>query len=314
MAAPTILVTAPRACEAIDVYREALESRGWRLLVHPPAERHDEASLLVLVPGVEALICGDDKVTDRVLAAAPTLRVIAKWGTGLDSIDRAAAQRRGVEVCNTPDAFSEPVADSVMAYLLDFARRPGEMTAAMRAGRWHRQPLVALNELTLGIVGFGHIGKAVARRAAAFGMRVLAHDIRPIDDDARLLGARVTALDDLLAWSACITLHADLRPENRHVIDAAALARLRPTALLVNTARGALVDEQALAAAIASGRIAGAALDVFEDEPLPASSPLRALDHVHLAPHNSNSSPAAAARVHANTIRHVIRVLGPVAS
>ncbi len=314
MAASTILVTAPRACEAIDLYREALEPRGWRLLIHPPVERHDEASLLVLVPEVDGLICGDDKVTDRVLAAAPALRVIAKWGTGLDSIDRVAAQRRGVEVCNTPDAFSEPVADSVMAYLLDFARRPGEMTARMRTGHWQRQPLVALHELTLGIVGFGHIGQAVARRAAAFGMRLLVHDVRPCDDDAQLFGARVTSLNDLLASSDCITLHADLRPENRHLIDAAAFSRMRPNAVLVNTARGALIDEQALATSVASGRIAGAALDVFEDEPLPASSPLRALHNVHLAPHNSNSSPAAAARVHANTIRHVIRVLGPVAS
>lgn len=314
MAAPTILVTAPRACQAIGVYREALEPRGWRLAVHPSAERHDEAALLPLVGDADALICGDDQVTDRVLGAAPRLKVIAKWGTGLDSIDRVAAERRGVEVCNTPDAFSEPVADSVFAYLLLFARRPDVMTAAMRAGRWERVPLVALHELTLGIIGFGHIGQAVARRAAAFRMTVLAYDVRPIDEEAGRLGARVAGLAELLAESDCVTLHADSRPDNRHLIDTAALALMRPTALLVNTARGALIDESALAAALAAGRLAGAALDVFEDEPLPASSVLRALPNVHLAPHNSNSSPSAAARVHASTIGHVVRVLGVVTS
>lgn len=314
MIAPTILITAPRACQAVGVYREAFDPRGWRVVAQPPAERHDEAALLPLAAGADALICGDDQVTDRLLAAAPRLKVIAKWGTGLDSIDRAAAQRRGVEVCNTPNAFSDPVADSVLAYLLLFARQPDVMTAAMRAGRWERVPLLALAELTLGIVGFGDIGQAVARRASAFRMRVLACDVRPIGDEARRLGVYVTELDELLAVSDFVTLHADSRPDNRHLIDAVALSRMRSTAVLVNTARGALVDEAALAAALAGGRLAGAALDVFEDEPLPASSILRRLPNVHLAPHNSNSSPAAAARVHANTIAHVVRVLGAVTS
>ncbi|WP_291982173.1 phosphoglycerate dehydrogenase [Luteitalea sp.] len=308
-ATSTVLVTAPRACQSIDSYRAAFEPRGWRLVLHPPVERHDEEALLPLVTDADALICGDDQVTDRVLAVAPRLKIIAKWGTGIDSIDLDAARRRGVVVANTPDAFSAPVADSVLAYLLLFARRPDAMTADVRAGRWHRLPLVALNELTLGIVGFGNIGRAVACRAAAFGMSLLAHDRCSIEDEAARYGARVTTLEELLASSDCVTLHANSRPDNRHLINKAALALMKPTAILVNTARGALVDEQALISALVTGRLAGAALDVFDDEPLSPGSPLTTLPNVYLAPHNSNSSPAAAARVHANTIGHVVRVL-----
>ena len=308
-----VLITAPRACQAIGLYREAMEPAGCRLLVHPPVERHDEDDLLPLVGDVDAMVCGDDRISARVLDAASRLRVVAKWGTGLDSIDREAARQRGVQVCNTADAFSEPVADSVLGYLLLFARRLDVMNADVRAGRWTHLPLVSLRECTLGIIGFGHIGRAVARRAAAFGMRTLANDVRPIADAAGL-AIEVATLDDLLANSDFITLHADLRRDNRHLIDASRLRQMRPSAVLVNTARGALVDERALADAIGAGRLAGAALDVFEDEPLPAASPLRALPNVFLAPHNSNSSPLAAQRVHANTISHVLRALGAVPS
>jgi D-3-phosphoglycerate dehydrogenase len=217
-------------------------------------------------------------------------------------------------VCSTPDAFSEPVADSVLGYVLLFARRLDTMTTDMREGRWVRQPLRSLRECTLGIIGFGHIGRAVARRAAAFGMTMLVHDLRPVESEAAAADARVTDLDDLLRHADFVTLHVDLRPGNRHLIDEARLALMKPSAVLVNTARGALVDEAALAAALADARLAGAALDVFEDEPLPIDSPLRRLPNVYLAPHNSNSSPSAAQRVHANTIRNVLRELGALQS
>ena len=305
-----ILVTAPRACAASDLYRAALEPRGCRLTMRPSDERHVEADLLPLVADIDAMICGDDEVTRRVLEAAPRLRMIAKWGTGIDSIDRNAALERGVQVCNTPDAFSEPVADTVLAYLLLFARQPVEMTEDMRAGRWVHRPLVALHECTLGLVGFGHIGRAVARRAAAFRMPMVTYDVRPIADEASSLGVRVTGLDELLTQSDFVSLHADSRFDNRHLIDARRLRLMRPSAVLVNTARGALVDEDALADALREGRLAGAALDVFDQEPLSAASPLRSLSNVHLAPHNSNSSPFAAASVHASTIGHVLRGIG----
>lgn len=306
----TVLVTAPRAYQVIDRYREQLGAAGCTVTAHRSNERLEEDELLPLIGDADAIVCGDDRITGRVLNGAPHLKVIAKWGTGIDSIDRDAAARRGIAVCNTADAFSDPVADSVLGYVLMFARELDRMTADMRAGSWSRRPLRSLAESTLGIVGCGNIGRAVARRAAAFHMRILACEVHPMATAAAAeLGVTPASLERVLAESDFVTLHADLRPENRHLINAGRLALMRPSAILINTARGPLVDEAALAAAIESGRIAGAALDVFEHEPLPASSPLRHLPNVHLAPHNANSSAAAAERVHANTIRMVLQTL-----
>jgi D-3-phosphoglycerate dehydrogenase len=310
MTRPLVLVTAPRAVEQADRYRSALGEAGFDTQVWPTVERLSEEELLPLVGGIDAIICGDDRITSRVLDGATRLKVIAKWGTGIDSIDVADARRRGIPVRNTPGAFSEPVADTVLGYMLLFTRRLDRMDSDMHAGRWQRVPLRALGDCTLGIVGFGDIGRAVARRASAFGMRIVATSLdEPAPDVLRALGVRMVSLDELLAESDIVTLHAGLTPESRHLMNAARFARMKPGACLVNTARGPLVDEAALCAALASGRMGGAALDVFEDEPLPADSPLRRHPNVYLAPHNANSSPSAAERVHANTIRHVLEVL-----
>ncbi|MGH7467770.1 MAG: phosphoglycerate dehydrogenase [Longimicrobiales bacterium] len=306
-----VLVSAPRALPVIDRYQSELEPRGCALKVQPVVERLEEAELLPLVGDVDGIICGDDRITARVLAAAPRLRVIAKWGTGIDSIDVAEAARRGVVVRNTPNAFSEPVADTVLGYILMFARQLDLMTTDMRAGLWQRRQLTSLGERTLGIIGFGSCGRAVARRAAAFGMRILAYDVRPLSDAPGERG-QVTQvpLDTLLAEADFVTLHADLNPGSHHLLDGPRLQLLKRTAFLVNTSRGALIDEAALVEALRNGRPAGAALDVFEEEPLPADSPLRDFANVQLAPHSANSSPAAAERVHANTIHNILQVLG----
>ena len=305
-----ILITASRACQAIETYREALEPAGCRLFVHPPAiERHAEEQLLPLVSTIDGIVCGDDRITDRVFEAAPRLRVVAKWGTGIDGIDLEAAKRRGVFVCNTPGAFTEPVADSVLAYLLLFARRPDTMAHDMREGRWTHLPLVSLGERTLGLVGFGDIARAVARRASAFGMPVLTCDVRPIDVDAAALGVEVVSLNELLTRSDFVSLHVNLSPGTRGLMNASRIGLMKPTAVLVNTSRGALVDERALVAVLESGRLGGAALDVFEEEPLAEDSPLRRMTNVYLAPHNANSSRAAAERVHVNCISNVLKVL-----
>jgi D-3-phosphoglycerate dehydrogenase len=305
-----VLVTAPRACQARERYVNALVPAGCSVEFVLPAERLEEEALLPLVADVDGMVCGDDRITARVLDGAPRLKVIAKWGTGIDSIDLEGARQRGVRVCNTPNAFSQPVADSVLGYVLLFARELDRMSEATRAGGWTRAPLRALNECTLGIVGLGNIGRAVARRAVAFGMRILAHDIRPVTDaEADSLGVTVVTLEQLLADSDFVSLHADLRPDSRHLIDAHRLAAMRSSAVLINTARGGLVDERALVDALERRAIAGAALDVFEHEPLPPASPLRKLPMVYLAPHNANASAAAAERVHENTIRNLLQTL-----
>lgn len=305
-----ILVTAPRAQLAIERYRRELGAAGCDVLVRPTIERLTEDDLLPLVGEIDGIICGDDQITNRVLDAAPRLRVISKWGTGVDSIDVASAKRRGITVCNTPGAFSDPVADTVLGYMLIFARRLDRMADNMRTGLWQRLPLVSLGECTLGIVGLGNSGRAVARRATAFGMRILGYDVQPPPEAvAGELGVRMVSLETLLTDSDFVTLHADLRADNSQLIDATCLALMRRTAVLINTARGGLVDEGALVDALRQGRIAGAALDVFEDEPLPPMSPLRSLPNVYLAPHNANASPTAAERVHASSIRNLLSVL-----
>ncbi len=305
-----VLVTAPRAQSVIERYEQELGLAGCELVVRCPAERLEEDDLLPLVGDVDGIICGDDRLTKRVLDAAPRLRAISKWGTGIDSIDLAEARRRGISVSNSPGAFSEPVADTVMGYVLLFARQPDRMADDMRAGRWQRRSLRALQECTLGIIGCGNSGRAVARRASAFGMRTLAYDVRqPEAEVVRALGLAMVPLDALLRDSDFVTLHADLRLDNQHLIDASRLALMKPSAVLINTARGGLVDEAALVAALRDRRIAGAALDVFEIEPLPETSPLRSLPNVYLSPHNANASALAAERVHTNSIRNLLQAL-----
>ena len=181
----------------------------------------------------------------------------------------------------------------------------------MKAGKWEKIPGFSLSEATLGVIGVGNVGKAVLRRARTFGMRLLGNDIQPIAPDFVLEnGVEMTTLEDLLQRADFVSLNADLNPTSYHIINERTLALMRPNAVLINTARGPLVDEAALIAALEAGRIGGAALDVFEVEPLPLTSPLLRMDNVMLAPHNSNSSPAAWERVHLSTIRNLLEGLG----
>ena len=307
-----VLISAPYMLAVIDRFRGRFERLGIALSLAEVRERLEEHELLPLVGDIDGTICGDDRFTARVLeVATPRLRVISKWGTGIDSIDLEAARRLGVRVCNTPGAFTNPVADNVLAYVLAFARRIPWATASMRDGEWAKLPSIALNEVTLGIVGVGRIGSAVARRARAFGVRLLGNDIAPIPPQLiQETGLLPTSLDDLLAQADFVSLNCDLNSTSRHLIGPAQLAKLKPGAVLINTARGPIMDERALISALVERRLGGVALDVFEDEPLPADSPLRKMDNALLAAHNSNSSPRAWELVHENTIRNLIEGLG----
>jgi D-3-phosphoglycerate dehydrogenase len=272
----------------------------------------EEEDLLAYAGGFDGTICGDDRYSPRVIEAClPRLKVISKWGTGIDSIDKEFAEKNGVMVGNTPNAFTLPVADTIMGYILAFARRGPWMDAAMKKGAWQKLPGKSLSECTLGVIGVGNIGKALLRRAAPFGMRLLGNDIIEIDPAFLAeTGVTMTALEDLLAQADYVSLNADLNPTSEHIINADTLAKMKAEAVLINSARGPLVDEAALIEALQKGVIAGAALDVFEHEPLPADSPLKGMDNVMLAPHNANSSPAAWEKVHWNTIRNLLVGLG----
>jgi D-3-phosphoglycerate dehydrogenase len=239
------------------------------------------------------------------------LKVISKWGTGIDSIDAAACNRLGIKLYRTPNAFTLPVADTVMGYLLAFARRQPWIDKAMKAGKWEKLTGRALSECTLGVIGVGAIGKAVIRRARSFGMKILGNDIVEVDHVfLGETGVEMTTLDALLSTSDFVSVNCDLNPTSFHLINARTLRLMQPTAVLINTARGPVVDEAALITALNEGTVGGAALDVFEVEPLPLDSPLRKMDSVMLAPHNSNSSPVAWERVHWNTIRNLLEGLG----
>ncbi len=309
---PTILFSAPYMLSCLDRFRPVLERYGLDLITPEVHERLEEADLLKYAGQFDGALCGDDFYSARVLSACvPRLKVISKWGTGIDSIDSAACQRLGVKLCRTPNAFTLPVADSVMGYLLAFARCQPWMDRGMKAGVWKKFPGKALHECTLGVIGVGTIGKTVIRRARAFGMKLLGNDIVAIDHVfIAETGLEMTTLDDLLARADFVSLNCDLNPTSRNLINARALGLMRSNAILVNTARGPIVDEKALAEVLKMGTIGGAALDVFEAEPLPADSPLKQLDNVMLAPHNANSSPAAWERVNWNTIKNLVEGLG----
>jgi len=308
----TVLLTAPYMIPFADRFRPVFEHYGIELIVPTVHERMSEDELLAYAGQFDGTVCGDDRYTERVLQRClPRLKVISKWGTGIDSIDKTAAERLGIQVRNTPNAFTLPVADSVMAYMLAFARRQPWMDREMKAGRWEKIPGRSLSECTLGVIGVGNIGKAVIRRARSFGMKLLGNDIIPIAPDFVVENnVEMTSLEDLLSRADFVSLNADLNPTSRHLINAETLRKMKPGAVLINTARGPLVDEPALAAALQSGQIAGAALDVFEVEPLPHDSPLMKMDNVMLAPHNTNSSPSAWERVHWSTIRNLLESLG----
>ena len=305
-----VLISAPYAMPVINVYRKRLETENCDIIVAEVNERLEEHELLPIVSDVDGIICGDDRITARVIEAAPRLKVISKWGTGIDSIDVEAAARRNVKVCNTTNAFSEPVADTVLAYILLFARQVARMNADLRANRWQKPQLFSLREKTLGVVGVGNCGKAVVRRAAAFGMRVLGNDIVQISPEfLHSAGIEMVSFPALLEQADFVTVHTTLNPTSFHLFNDGAFQQMKPGAYLINTSRGAVVEEAALVRALDTRKIAGAALDVFEVEPLPFGSRLRQFDNCWLSPHNANSSPMYADRVHENTIRNLLNEL-----
>ena len=262
----------------------------------------DEGEMVELVRGCAGLIVGVDPVTRQVLEAGP-LRVVVKYGSGMDNIDVEAARALDVQVSSTPGANARSVAELAIALLLALARNVASHDRGVRAGSWRRVTGVELAGKQLGIVGYGAIGREVARIARGLDMNVVAHD--PLIDEAEV---RLVDLDALYAESDAVTLHLPLTEETRGLVGARELAAMRPTAFLINTARGGLVDEAALAEALRSGGLAGAALDGFDAEPL-GESPLRELDNVVLSPHAGASTNEAVLRTAARAVDQLLAAL-----
>jgi glyoxylate reductase len=269
--------------------------------VAPREGRLDRAALLAAVADADALIAVlRDRIDGELLAAAPRLRVVANCAVGFDNVDLAAAAARRLPVTNTPGVLTDATADFAFALLLAAARRVVEGDALARSGRWTGwEPTQLLGAevagRTLGIVGMGRIGRAVARRARGFSMSIVYAARSDVPEEAAQ-GAQHVPVDELLGVADFVSLHCPLTPETAHLIDAAALRRMKRTAILINTARGGCVDEAALAAALRSGAIAGAGLDVFEREPL-IHADLRAAPGVVLAPHAGSATTSTRARM-----------------
>jgi len=287
-----------------------LRAEGIEVVIHEVAQRAGEEELLEIIGDIDGVICLDDAFTKRVLEKAERLKVISKWGTGIDSIDLEACAELGIAVRNTPEAFTKPVADTVLGYAIMFARKLPAMDREMKIGRWKKIPGISISEWTFGIVGVGNIGSQVARRVASFGARLLGNDIKEIPADLlEATGMGSVGLEDLLGESDIVSLNCDLNPTSYHLIDHEKLSLMKTGAYLINTSRGHVVKEGDLIEALSEGRLGGAALDVFEEEPLPDDSPLRRMENVLLAPHNANSSPAAWTFVHENTVNNLIHEL-----
>ncbi len=301
---PAAVVALPVPEDAIRRIASACDVRSLRW---PPSR----AELIGALADAEGLLLSNQTpVTADILEAAPRLRVISGFGVGYDLFDVGAATRRGIAVCNTPDVLTDAVADLTLALLLALARRLFDNAAYAREGWPARLPPPPLGwdlrGKTLGIVGMGRIGRAVAGRARAFGMRIRWFDTRA---DAGDPAERAPSLESLLAEADAVTLHVDLNPSTAGIIGERELAQMKPTAVLVNTSRGAVVDQAALVAALRAGRIAGAALDVLETEPPPPDDPVLRAPNLILLPHVGSATAETRAAMLDLAVENLLAVL-----
>lgn len=273
----------------------------------------DAAGMRKAIVGVDAVIAGDDEIDASVLevAQASGLKAIIKWGIGTDSIDKDRARELGIPVYNTPGVFSEEVADLALSLLLTLARRTHEMHASILAGGWDKSEGRSLAGLTAGVIGLGGIGLAIVRRAAACGMTTIGCDVYEVDQ-AVLTSHQLqqVQLPELLATSDVVLLACNLTADNRHLLNADAFRTMKDGVLVINVARGPLIDETALADALASGKVAAAGLDVFENEPLSMTSPIRRFKQCVFSSHNGSNTIEAVARINQMTTDILFDVLG----
>jgi D-3-phosphoglycerate dehydrogenase len=272
-----------------------------------------EDEVIALARDADGLIVQYAPITRRVLGELRRCRVVARYGIGVDNVDVPAATERGVWVTNVPGFCAIELAEHALAMVLAFARRLKRLDRSVRAGTWETiglmRPTRRLTELTLGLVGFGRVGREVAARARAFGLTVIATAPRTTAEEMAAHGVQKASLDELLVRSDFVSLHLPLTPETRHLIDARRLAMMKPTAFLINTSRGAIVDEPALVAALQAGRLAGAGLDVLEREPPAPDNPLLAMENVIITPHAAYYSDDSLAYLQSAVAEEVARVL-----
>jgi len=304
---PKVYVTRHLPEQAWNELSQGCEATSWDQETPPPyevllANIHDKDGLLCLLT---------DRVDARLMDAAPRLKVISQCAVGYDNIDVEAATQRGIRVGNTPGVLTNATADFTFALLMAAARRIGEGIDYVRAGRWETWGLTLLLGqdvfgATLGIIGLGRIGTAVARRARGFNMRILYYDTTRQPQIESELGMEYHPLNDLLAKADFVSLHVNLTDETRGLINSEAFERMKPTAVLINTARGPVVDSEALYQALKTGRIAAAAIDVTDPEPLPADHKLLSLPNLILTPHIASATVSSRTQMALMAVRNLI--------
>lgn len=305
-----ILISSVNLQAAIDRYRDVFDKYNLDIVLPPVEGRLEEEELLPWVGDIDGAIIGDDRFSERVLRNAPRLQMISRWGTGIDNIDLETCRELGITVKNIPEAFTVPVADTALAFMLSFARRIPWADEAVRNGQWATVPARSLKESVLGVIGVGKIGRAILRRAAGFEMTLLGNDPKAVPEEfIKEAGIQMVSKDTLYQQADFICVSCDLNPTSRRMIGRRQFELMKSEAVIINIARGEVIDEAALVEALQTGQIAGAGLDVFETEPLPKDSPLRTMKNVLLSPHNGHSSKMAHESTHTTAIRNLLEGL-----
>ncbi len=312
-----VLVTCTPMLMSLEECQERFKAENLDVMA-PKIDQHlNEAELSEIVADFDGIITGDDPFTEQILEIGRKgrLRVIVKWGIGLDAIDLEAAKRLGIYVSNTPGMFGDEVADVALGYFILLARGLHKTDAAVRRGEWLKIQGTSLRGKVAGIIGVGSIGSAIARRFNAIGMQVLGYHTHPIAPAfCQETGLRQVESDYLLRSADCIALSCSLNPGNYHLLNEKAFSMMKDGVWIVNVARGALIDENALIAALKSGKVGGVALDVFETEPLPCNHPLLKYDQVIVGSHNASNTREAVLRVNQLAIDILVRELRRIAS
>jgi len=303
-----VLISCPHLQRTIDNYRDLFSQNGVEIDLPEVDQNLSEADLIKIIDQYDGVIAGDDVFSEKVLLHASKLKVISKWGVGVDSIDLEAAKRLGITVSNTPNVFGDEVADLVIGYIILLSRKIHLIDRSVRNGLWKDAQIrgISLRGKTLGVIGVGSIGKAVVVRAKALGMITLGYDVYPISESfISQTGLKQVSLTELLRNADFISLNCNLTPENRHLLGKKEFNMMKSPVYIINTARGALIDESSLIQALAEGKVAGAALDVFEYEPLPSDSPLRRFENCIFGAHNSSNTYEAILRTNELAIKNL---------
>ncbi|WP_183579101.1 phosphoglycerate dehydrogenase [Mucilaginibacter sp. X5P1] len=293
-----VLITCPPMLRAIDQLRYIFDEKGIELVTPNVVQILSEEELIEIVPTVDAWIIGDDPATEKVFTAGKNgkLRVAVKWGVGVDNVDFKACEKLGIPISNTPRMFGNEVADMALAYFTGLARESYRVDREVRAGNWIKPAGMSLDGKTVALIGIGDIGLATARRLKAFGVKVNAYDPFTKLTAAEANVDEILAFPDKLEQADFVLLTCALTPSNFHLINAESIAKMKDGVIVINVSRGGLIDETALTAALTSGKVRSAGLDVFETEPLPIDSPLRSFEQCILGTHNGSNTREAVIR------------------